>query len=99
MRRHPHVAADIPGLELPPPFPARGTEADLFNDDGSLQKETWSRPDGTIGETRLYSYNDDGSESTIVRTLFDIDGATVTDTFTYTWIYAADGTNTGVVVS
>lgn len=91
--------ADVPGVDLPPPFPARGTEADLFNDDGSIQKETWSRPDATIAEVRVYAYNEDGSLATWVRTIFDIDGATLIETLTYTYIYAADGTNTGVVVT
>lgn len=99
MLPHTHGPFDVPGVDLPPPFPARGTETDSYNDDGTVHLEIWSRPDGTTAETRSYTYTEDGSIASMIRVLFDIDGATVIDTLTYTYSYTADGSNTGCAVT
>lgn len=89
---HLHSPSDIPGIEFPPPFPSRGQTVTIYNADRTVLKQIWFRPDGTQGDLRLYAYNGPGplnkTIATITRTLYDIDGATVTDTLIYTYAYA-----------
>ena len=100
MRRHVHSdTADVPGIALPDPFPSRGRWDHTYNPGpfpakNTIKFSTWKRPDGTLAEQRTYSYNAGpvpprNTVASVSRVIYDIDGATVIDTLTYTYTYSA----------
>lgn len=97
-RKHIHGdPVEVPGVDLPPPYPARGSWAYVYNPGpipgkGTVKFATWSRADGSRSEFRSYSYNGGpvppkNTIATVTRIVYDVDGTTIKDTFTHTFSY------------